>query len=186
VSWSSKHGGRHRGYQGPRVPPNLLRKSVPPTAATRRLRFAPAALTAAPPTAVDKVSSMEKTIGRRSIMTMMQTLSAASDRVMEALIAGLELEFGRGAAEGLAQHFIDAEDSDFCWDARVQERWLGAYATFDEGDIELDRVAVLGHLNGDWFIAICIIDGDEMPHGMMGRRTFSSRKSAEAAFATIT
>ncbi len=48
-------------------------------------------------------------------MTMFQPISHNVDRVMATLIAGLELEFGRGAAEGLAQRFIDAEDVDFHW-----------------------------------------------------------------------
>lgn len=34
-------------------------------------------------------------------MTMFQPVSVASDRVMAALVAGLELEFGRGAAAAL-------------------------------------------------------------------------------------
>ena len=118
-------------------------------------------------------------------MTMFQPISGASDRVMRALIAGLELEFGRGAAEGLAQRFLAAEESDFCWDARVEERWLGAYATQDDSDLELDRVAICGRLDGRWFVAISIVDGDGMQHGMMARRTFPSRKSALKAFATV-
>jgi hypothetical protein len=118
-------------------------------------------------------------------MTMVQPISSAADRVMAALIAGLEVEFGRGAAEGLAQRFLDAEDCDFCWDARAHERWLGAYPAFDREDCELDRVAIAGALDGKWFVAICIVDGDAMPHGMMGHRTFSSRKAALAAFATM-
>ena len=118
-------------------------------------------------------------------MTMFQPISNVSDRVMSALIAGLELEFGRGAAEGLAQRFIEAEECDFSWDARTEERWIGGYTSIDEEDFELDRVAIVGRLDGSWFVAICIVDGDEMAHGMMGRRTFSSRKAAFAAFATI-
>lgn len=118
-------------------------------------------------------------------MTMMQNISVASDRVTEALIAGLELEFGCGVAEGLAQRFLDAEECDFCWNARVQERWLGAYAMLDQDDIELDRIGILGRLNGQWFVAICIVDGDEMPHGMMSKRVFSSRSAALEAFAAI-
>ena len=118
-------------------------------------------------------------------MTMFQPVSDASDRVLAALIAGLELEFGRGAAEGLAQRFLAAEETDFCWDARVEERWLGAYAAQDDSDLDLDRIAICGRLDGCWFVAVCIVDGDEMPHGMMARRTFSSRKSALAAFAAM-
>lgn len=116
-------------------------------------------------------------------MTAVHSIGAASDRVLAALVASLELEFGRGAAEGLAERFIAAEESDFCWDARVEERWLGAYAMPLDGEIELDRVAILGRLDGQWFVAVCLIDGDEMPQGMLGRRSFSSRKSASKAFA---
>src|SRR3546814_5577837 len=46
-------------------------------------------------------------------MTMTQPGSAVSDRVMTALIAGLEIEFGRGAGEGLARRFLSAEDAEF-------------------------------------------------------------------------
>lgn len=60
-------------------------------------------------------------------MTMFQPISVASDRVMATLIAGLELEFGRDAAEGLARRFTEAEDVDFHWEARIEERWLGGY-----------------------------------------------------------
>jgi len=123
-----------------------------------------------------------KALGRRDIMAMFQPISQSVDRVMAALIAGLELEFGRGAAEGLAARFIAAEECDFCWDARIEERWLGAYATQSEDVFELDRVAILGRLDGRWFAAIVIVDGDEMAHGMMGKRLFSSRKAARLAF----
>ena len=116
-------------------------------------------------------------------MMEVQSIGAASDRVMAALIAGLEIEFGRGAGEALAERFLAAEESDFCWDARVGERWLGAYASVDEEDIELDRVAVIGRLDGRWFVAVCIVDGDEIAHGMMGRRTFGREREARKAFA---
>ncbi|WP_245661867.1 hypothetical protein [Sphingomonas pruni] len=115
-------------------------------------------------------------------MTMIQPISAASDRVMGALIAGLELEFGRGAAEALADRFIAAEECDFCWDARVEERWLGAYSADVEDDFELDRIAILGRLDGRWLVAVVIVDGDEMAHGMMGKRAFRSRKAARIAY----
>jgi hypothetical protein len=116
-------------------------------------------------------------------MTMVQPISAIADRVMAALVAGLEIEFGRGAAEGLAARFLEAEECDFCWDARVEERWLGAWPAFEGGDIELDRVVIFGTMAGRWFVATCIVDGDEMPHGMMAKRYFSSRKRAAEAFA---
>lgn len=116
-------------------------------------------------------------------MTMFQTIGAASDRVMATLVAGLEIEFGRGAGEALAARFLEAEESDFLWDARVSERWLGAYESVDEADFELDRVAIVGRLDGRWFVAVSIVDGDGNAQGLMGRRSFRSERQAREAFA---
>jgi hypothetical protein len=118
-------------------------------------------------------------------MTMIQPVSAASDRVMAALVAGLELEFGRGAGHALAERFIAAEECDFTWDARLQERWLGAYETLDEEDFELDRVAMIGRFDGRWCVAVCIVDGDGNAYGMQGRRSFETVQAARKAFATL-
>lgn len=118
-------------------------------------------------------------------MTMFQPISAASDRVMAALVAGLELEFGHGAAEALAARFMAAEECDFTWDARVEERWLGGYEALGEEDCELDRVAIIGRLDGRWVVAVCIVDGDGSAHGMIGRRSFSKAQAARKAFATL-
>ena len=117
-------------------------------------------------------------------MTMFQPIAVPSDRVMAALIAGLEIEFGRGAGEGLAQHFLAAEDVDFRWEARAEERWLGAYDSDDVDDFWLDRVAICGRLDARWFAATMIVDGDGNAHGMLGCRTFSSRKAAREAVAS--
>lgn len=117
-------------------------------------------------------------------MTMFQPISHNVDRVMATLIAGLELEFGRGAAEGLAQRFIDAEDVDFHWEARIEERWIGSYEAQDEDAFDLDRVAILGQIHGRWFVAMCIVDGDGMAHGMMGRQAFLNAAAARKAFET--
>lgn len=116
-------------------------------------------------------------------MAHFQSIGAESDRVMDQLVAGLEIEFGRGAGEALAHRFLEAEESEFLWEARAEERWLGAYASDDEEDLELDRVAICGRLDGRWFVAVSIVDGDGVPHGLMGRRTFRSAKAAREAFA---
>ena len=116
-------------------------------------------------------------------MAYFQNIGAASDRVMDRLVAGLEIEFGRGAGTALAARFLAAEESEFLWDARVSERWLGAYASDDEEDLELDRVAICGRLDGRWFVAVSIVDGDGNAHGLMGRRDFASEKVARQAFA---
>lgn len=115
-------------------------------------------------------------------MAYVQSIGAASDRVMAALTSGLEIEFGRGAGEALAQRFLEAEETDFHWDARVQERWCGAYHGDLEEGLELDRIRIFGRLDGRWFVAMMIVDGDGNAHGMMGKRMFKRRREAEEAF----
>ena len=118
-------------------------------------------------------------------MTGFQQIGAGTDRVMVALIAGLELEFGRDAGAALAARFLAAEGPDFHWDARVSERWLGAYESVSEEELELDRVAVCGRLDGAWFTATCIVDGEGQAHGMIGCRTFGTERQARRAFAHV-
>ncbi len=182
-SWSSQHDGRRSGYQGPRVPPNLLRKSVPPTSASRRLRYRFGGPDSRSATRRRGRVLDEEGSKRRQVMTHYQPISVAVDRVVSALAAGLEIEFGRGAAEALAQRFLEAEDVDFHWDARLEERWIGSYEGSNEDDLELDRVRILGRLDGDWFVAVMIVDGDGNAHAMMGRRRFRRRFEAARAFA---
>ncbi len=116
-------------------------------------------------------------------MSICHHIGAASDRVLQSLVAGLEIEFGRGAASALAQRFLDAEEIDFLWDARTEERWIGAYERIDDDEIELDRIAILGRIDGAWFTAMMIVDGDGHAHGIMGRRNFAEEMEARAAFA---
>ena len=117
-------------------------------------------------------------------MAGIQSIGEASERVMAALVSGLAQEFGREVGEALAQRFLDAEEGDFHWEARVSERWLGTYDRSGEDDeIELDRVAILGRLDGEWFVAVCIVDGDGCPHGLIGRRSFASERAARRAYA---
>jgi hypothetical protein len=114
-------------------------------------------------------------------MDMSQSIGTASDRVMAALISGLELEFGRGAGAALAHRFLEAEEADFRWDARVEERWIGAYESADDEEFELDRIAICGRLDGKWFCATMLVDGDGNAHGMTGCRTFRSLVRARDA-----
>ena len=116
-------------------------------------------------------------------MTMFVPIAAASDRVMTALIAGLEIEVGRDVGAALAARFLEAEGANFHWDARVRERWLGAYESLDDDGFELDRVAILGRLDGSWFVAVMIVDGDGNAHGMLGCRRFGSELAAQKALA---
>ena len=118
-------------------------------------------------------------------MDMSQNIGTASanvvDRVMAALVSGLELEFGRGAGDALAHRFLEAEEADFRWDARVEERWIGAFDCPDEKEFELDRIAICGRLDGKWFCATMLVDGDGQAHGMMGCRQFRSQVRARDA-----
>ena len=79
-------------------------------------------------------------------MGMFQPISEASDRMMATLVSGLEMEFGHGVGEALAHRFLEAEESDFLWDARLQELWLGGYESIDDDEIDLGRV----RFSGDW------------------------------------
>jgi hypothetical protein len=121
------------------------------------------------------------------IMTMFQPISVAAvkvtDRVMAALVSGLEIEFGHGAGEALAHRFLEAEECDFLWDAPEMERWIGPFESIDDDEIDLDRVRIFGRLDGRWFVAVMIVDGDGNPHGLMGKRQFARRRQALAAFA---
>jgi len=120
---------------------------------------------------------------KEHVMAYLQPISVASERVMTALIAGLEIEFGRGAGEALAHRFLEAEEVDFHWEARIEERWIGSYAGGFDDEIELDRVRVVGRLDGRWFVAVMIVDGDGNAHGMMGKRRFGRRGDALKAYA---
>jgi hypothetical protein len=124
---------------------------------------------------MEVIMSMYRSIGTGSV--------EVANHVVATLIAGLEREFGRGAGEALAHRFIDAEETDFLWDARLEERWIGAYESMDGGDPELDRIAICGRLDDRWFASVMIVDGDGNAHGMMARRYCDSRDSARAATA---
>ena len=116
-------------------------------------------------------------------MGMFQSIGTASDQIMAALAAGLEIEFGDSVGKALAQRFLEAEESDFLWDARAGERWLGIYEGLGPDDEELDRIAIWGRLDGSWFMAIMLVDGEAMPHGTIAHRVCGSRKSARQAMA---
>ena len=115
-------------------------------------------------------------------MTVMQTIGNTKIDAISALIAGLENEFGMTAGRALADRFLAAEEPDFHWEARLQERLLDGFDSLDEADGELDRVAICGRLGGVWFTAVCIVDGEGRAHGMSARRHFGSAKAARKAW----
>jgi hypothetical protein len=84
--------------------------------------------------------------------------------------SGPECEFGRGVGEALAHRFLEAEETDFLREARVQERWIGVYESIDADEIDRDRVSIFGRLDGKWFVAMMIVDRDGHAYGMIGKR----------------
>jgi len=115
-------------------------------------------------------------------MTRFTHTCPATDPLVATLIAGLERQFGECAGEGLAAHFLAAEECDFLWEARHAERWLGQYHGDDPHEPELDRVAVLGAIAGGWFVATLIVDGEGQAQGLLGRRDFECADLARKAF----
>lgn len=165
-------------------PPIFFENRFPPRP-LRGATLCSAALTAAPPPVLRTPFSMMRTQRLEITMDMSQSIGTASakivGRVREALVAGLELEFGHGAGEALAHRFLNAEEADFRWDARMEERWIGAYESADDEDFELDRIAICGRLDGRWFCATMLVDGDGRARGMMRCRQFRSLVRARDA-----
>lgn len=169
-----------RGY-----PPICCANRLPPRPLRGASARAPAALTAAAPPVSGTPFPMAGMKRKEVIMGIYRSIETASGKntngVIEALAAGLELEFGCGAGEALAHRFLEAEEADFHWDARLEERWIGAWDSTDDEDFELDRIAICGRLDGRWFCAIMLVDGDGQTHGMIGCRQFRSLVRARDA-----
>ncbi len=109
-------------------------------------------------------------------------IDMGAERTFERLVAGLQIEFGMAAAEGLARQFIEAEDADFYWDARIAERWLGTYVSLEDEEEMLDRIAVTGELDGQHFVAVMIAADRKYVQAMLGLRRFESAEEAREAF----
>ncbi|PXA96601.1 hypothetical protein DMC47_16935 [Nostoc sp. 3335mG] len=101
---------------------------------------------------------------------------------MAALVSGLEIEFGARAGRALAERFLEAEEADFHWDARLEERWLGRYLDCGGVDVEPDRVRILGRIDGCWFVAVMLVDGEGDAQAMLGKRSFGRAAQARRAF----
>ena len=115
-------------------------------------------------------------------MSMFKRIEAASDDVYGALLAGLEAEFGSGADDALARHFIACEEADFHWEARSAERYLSAYEALDEDGPELDRVAIAGSLSGLWYVGIALVNGEGAVQDLAQLRRFEGVAEAHSAF----
>jgi hypothetical protein len=181
VSYLPSVTGGGAAFKARGCPPIFFENRFPPRPLARRF----ARLRGPDSSSSTRLLGTVLDIGNRfeeCVMTTVSTISESADRVIATLIAGLQIEFGRGAAEGLAHHFLEAEEVDFHWDARVSERWLGAYESQNDEELELDRVSIMGRLDGRWFIATCIVDGDGNAHGMLGCREFRSESAARKVY----
>lgn len=118
-------------------------------------------------------------------MTMISIVRTASRDAYPALLAGLETQFGREGSVGIATQFLAAELAEFHWESRVTERWLGAYESVEDEDSELDRVAIMGRLQGTWFVATCLVDGNGAAQAIDNLALEAGEKEAEAAFGAI-
>ncbi len=83
----------------------------------------------------------------------------------------------------LAVHvFGEIESIDRHWQARREERFLGLYESLDEDDAELARVAILGRMEGHWFAATCLVDGEGEAQDLLGSRVFAGYAQADRAY----
>jgi hypothetical protein len=181
VSYRPSMTGGGAAFKARGYPPIFCENRFPPRPLARRFAWASGPDSSTSTRLIEGVLD----IGNRfeeCVMATISSISESTDRVMATLIAGLQIEFGSSAAEGLAHHFLEAEEVDFHWDARISERWLGIYEAQDDDDLELDRIQIWGRLDGSWFIATCIVDGDGNVHGMLGCRNFPSESAARKAF----
>ena len=108
-------------------------------------------------------------------MNMISMIGRGCDGAVDALRA----EFGAV----LAERIIEAEAVDFLWEARVQERYMGQQIGWDsddeDGSQELSRVAILSILDGRWYAAMCLVDGEGAAVELLWKRQFQSRAEAE-------
>jgi hypothetical protein len=119
---------------------------------------------------------------KEAIMTMISGSIKQTFDPYSALVSGLQIEFGTTETAALAAHFLDAEAADFHWDARQMERHLGSYEALDDDGDELESVKITGVLNGTYFVATCIVDGDGQVRDMLMCKKFTSAAQAGAAF----
>ncbi|KEZ21080.1 hypothetical protein CP98_00529 [Sphingobium yanoikuyae] len=76
----------------------------------------------------------------------------------------------------------EVAEEDCLWDARIVERWLGAYEGEVEDGEEWDLVAILGQVDEGWFAATMLVDGEGAPRQVTGRRNLRSKWAALRAF----
>ena len=116
-------------------------------------------------------------------MTMISAISRAPKDAYAQLVRELQEEFDCLDVEALAERIVEAEATDFHWEARVRERYLGQHFGCDfEGEAgpgELSRVAIMSVLDGRWYVAMCLVDGEGAAVELVWKREFEQRGEAE-------
>ena len=82
------------------------------------------------------------------------------------------------AKEALAHGSLGADDADFRWDARAQDRWFRGCRSPDDEDLERDRIAICARLQGCWRFGVMLADGYWVSREIIGKHPCSSRKAA--------
>ncbi|HET7316418.1 MAG TPA: hypothetical protein VFI88_03205 [Sphingomicrobium sp.] len=119
-------------------------------------------------------------------MTIISAVPGGSGDAYAQLVEGLRLEFGCADIGAIAERIFDAEEVDFHWHARVQERYLGQHFPMDFGDEdaadELSRMAFLSSVAARWHAGVCLVDGEGCAVELLWLRSFDGRVEASEAF----
>jgi hypothetical protein len=86
----------------------------------------------------------------------------------------------------LADRIFEAEATEFLWESRVLERYLGQHLDAIPADEsmseDVSRMAFLSLLDGRWHAGIGLVDGEGAAVDLLWKRSFDSRAEAEYAF----
>lgn len=108
----------------------------------------------------------------------MTNLNSTTIVSCDARLNSLQAEFG----QVLASRMVEAELVDFLWEGRVRERYLGQQdGVFAEAE-ELSRILVISRLDGYWYVALCLVDGEGEPAMLLWRHVAADAAEAEAFF----
>jgi hypothetical protein len=116
-------------------------------------------------------------------MTIISAIPGGSGDAYHRLVEGLRTELGCSDIAVLADRIFEAEKTDFHWEARTRDRYLGQHLGPECGDEELSRIAILSFLAGRWHAGICLVDGDGCAVELLWLRSFELHVDAAEMFA---
>jgi hypothetical protein len=119
-------------------------------------------------------------------MTIISTIPGGSGDAYARLVEGLRMELGAGDIAALAGRIFEADKSDFHWQARVRERYLGQHFALDlasyEASADISRIAILSFLADRWHAGVCLVDADGCAVDLLWLRSFERREDAAEVF----